>query len=107
MRPDTEWDWQRPGDSVPYAKVDVLLARGKVGRLAETYYRSGGVLTGSITRLKLANIADRLLLRPRPTIMLILSAEEGGKGDPAEALAAFRKAVDPLDQWMDRTARLR
>jgi exosortase A len=107
LRPETDWDWQRPGAAVPNAKVDILLARGKLGRLAETYYRSGGVLTGSNTRLKLTNIGDRLLLRARPTMLLILSAEDSGKGKPAEALAAFRKAAGPLDQWMDRTAGLR
>ena len=107
LRPETDWDWQRPGSSVAHAKVDYLLAQGKVGRLAETYYRSGAVLTGSNSRLKLANIGDRLLLRARPTMLLILSAEEGGKGKPAEALTAFRKSAGPLDQLMDRTAGLR
>ena len=107
LRPETDWDWQRPGGEVAHAKVDYLLARGKVSRLAETYYRSGSLLTGSNTRLKLANIGDRLLLRARPTVMLIVSVEDRGQGNPVAALAAFRKAPGPLDQWMDRAAGLR
>lgn len=107
LRPETDWSWSQPGAPVPDAKVDRLLAQGMVGRLTETYYRTGDILTGSNTRLKLANILDRFLLRERPTALLILSAEEGGASLPEQELAAFRQSIGPVDQWMDRTAQLR
>lgn len=107
LRPDTSWAWSAGGPEVAHAKTDRLLASGKVKRLAETYYRTGTLLTGSNIRLKLANIEDRLLLRPRPTMMLILSAEEGKLAAPEASLAAFRQATGPIDAWMDRTAHLR
>ena len=93
------------------AKSEVLLGQGLVERLAQTTYRTGEVLTGSNTRLKLANIADRLALRARPTMLLILSAERPA-GDPsgrspAESIAAFRAAAGPLGPWMDRIGRVR
>jgi EpsI family protein len=85
-------------------KSDRLLAEGRVERLAYTWYRTGDLTTGSNARLKLANMADRLLLRARPTTMLILSAEER-PGVPAKsALDEFLRAISPRDRWIDRTA---
>ncbi len=107
LRPDSPWAWAASGPEVPHAKADRLIAEGRVERLAETYYRTGTLLTGSNIRLKLANIEDRLLLRPRPTMVLILSAEEHAAGPPEASLAAFRIATGPLDTWMDRMAHLR
>jgi exosortase A len=107
LRPDSDWAWTGPGTSVANAQVDRLLAQGRVGRTAETYYRIGTMLSGSNARLKLANMADRILLRPRPTVLLILSAEESGTAPASTALSAFRQASGPLDQWMDRAASIR
>jgi hypothetical protein len=109
--PESGWAWREPGPGVADAKSEVLLGQGLVERLAQTTYRTGEVLTGSNTRLKLANIADRLALRARPTMLLILSAERPA-GDPsgrspAESIAAFRAAAGPLGPWMDRIGRVR
>lgn len=104
---DKQWDWLSPGASFADGRSDRLLAHGKVGRLAATWYRTGDLLTGSNARLKLANMRDRLLLRARPTAMLIVSAEER-RGKPARpAVEAFVRAVGPLGSWMDRTAQVR
>lgn len=101
------WAWLSPAPAFDGGKGDRLLARGAVERNAITWYRTGDLLTGSNMRLKLANTRDRLLLRARPTAVLILSAEKAGDADPAEALAAFRAAAGPLGPWMDRAAKLR
>jgi hypothetical protein len=52
-------------------------------------------------------MGDRLLLRARPTTVLILSAEERQGKPAAEAIGRFREAAGPLDQWMDRIAGVR
>lgn len=107
LRPDTGWAWSAAGAAVQDAKVDRLLAGGSVQRLTETYYRTGSLLSGSNLKLKMANMQDRLLLRARPTTMLILSAEDR-PGFPAEAaLAEFRQSAGPVDQWMDRIGSVR
>lgn len=107
LPPGQGWAWLSPGPRIAHAKADRFLAQGRVTRLAETYYRTGDLLTGSNARLKLATMRDRLLLRERPTITLILSAEER-PGQPADkAVAAFRSAAGPIDAWMDRIADLR
>ena len=68
---------------------------------------TGHVLTGSNARLRLANLADRIMLHPAPTMMLIVSAEKVRGNAPVEAIAAFRKSTDPLGRWMDHIAGIR
>lgn len=101
------WAWVAPGPEAGVAKSERIIAGGTDERVAETYYRTGDLLTGSNTRLKLANIRDRLLLRRRPTMLLILSAEQPADGSGETALAEFRRAVGPLGAWMDRIAATR
>lgn len=104
LTPGTTWAWISPGPETAEAKSDRLLGADRQGRLAQTSYRTGDVMTGSNLRLKLANIADRVVLRARPTMLLILSSEE----PHAEAsLRAFRASAGPLGPWMDRVAGLR
>lgn len=102
--PDSGWAWRADGPVVAGGRSERLLGRGQVERLAETYYRTGTLLTGRNLRLKLANIADRLLLRARPTALLILSSERRPGHEPETALAAFRAAAGPLPRWIDTMA---
>jgi exosortase A len=107
LPPGQGWAWLSPGPSAGVAKSDRLLADGRIARLAETYYRTGGVLTGSNSRLKLAAMQNRLLLRARGTTMLILSAEERQGTHAADVLDDFRRSTGPLDAWMDRIVSVR
>jgi exosortase A len=104
---NSEWSWTSAGPQVANAKSDLLRARGSMERLAETYYRNGDLLTGSALKLKLATIADRLLLRREPTTMLILSTEVTADEDPAITLDRFRQSTGPVGPWMDRIVALR
>lgn len=103
---DGDWAWRAEGPAAEGAQSDLLRGLGGVERLALTWYRTGDLMSGSNTRLKLATIEDRLVLRARPTMVLILSAEGGAGGKPEAALAAFRQATGPLDAWMDRIAQV-
>lgn len=108
LPPGSGWSWQSDGLPVQGTDTDRLLSDSGVSRAAETRYRHGGITTGSAARLKLAAMQDRLLLRERPTAMLILSAEQApSQPDPAAALVAFRTATGPVDAWMDRVGGLR
>jgi len=104
--PDSGWAWRAdapaPQDGGVGGRAEWLLGKGAVDRLAITWYRTGPLLSGSNARLKLANIADRLLLRQRPTMVLILSVERRPGTDPQAALRAFATAAGPLGPWMDR-----
>ncbi len=105
--PESAWSWQSSAAAPGTGRGERLLADGRVERVAVTWYRNGGLLSGSNAQLKLAVIADQLLLRAQPTVMLILSAEEG-EDMPAEArIARFAAATGNLGAWMDAFAGLR
>jgi exosortase A len=104
LPPGGLWAWQSPAPAMAGSHGERLRARGDVGRLAYTWYRTGGVLTGSNARLRLANMTDRLLVRARPTTMLIVSAEERPGSPPQPAVEAFLRSIGPMDGWMDRIA---
>lgn len=102
--PGSGWSWQGDGPAMTEGKSERLLGSGRYQRLALTWYRTGGLLTGSNMRLKLANIADRLILRERATMTLIVSAEERPDQPAEQQIAAFRAAAGPIGPWMDRLA---
>ena len=104
--PDTEWRWLKDGPAIADARSDVLFAEGRVERLAATFYRTDDLLTGSNSKLKLANMRDRLLMRPEPTMTLILSTEANGAHPTQESIAAFRRATGSTGAWMDGIAQL-
>lgn len=91
--PDTEWRWLERGAQTPAYSADRLFALGSIRRLAQTSYVHGDLVTGSAARLRLATLTDRVTLRAEPTLMVILSAEQGPglTQEPEAALAAFRR----------------
>ena len=107
LRADSGWAWLKPGPAMAEGKSDWLLGPGRVERMALTSYRTGNVLTGSGPRLALANMGDRMLLRARPTAMIILSAETMPGKPAGEAVAAFRQSTGPLAPWVDRITQSR
>lgn len=107
LMPASPWSWQSPGPAMGDGASDRLLGNGKVERVAVTWYRSGALLSGSNTRLKLAVIRDHLLLRARPTATLILSAEDAPRGSAGQSIAAFRVSTGPLESWVDRVMQVR
>ena len=107
LTPSSPWAWQGNGPAFADARSERLLGHGRIERLAVTWYRTGTVTTGSNARLKLAVIADHLLLRARPTAMLIVSAEDGQAHSSHDAIARFLAATGSTGPWMDRVGKLR
>lgn len=105
--PNSPWSWQSAAPAFDGGKGERLLGNGRVERVAMTWYRQGGLLSGSNARLKLAVIADHLLFRAEPTTMLILSAEDAPRGVAQDSIAAFRQSTGPIEVWMDRIAQVR
>jgi EpsI family protein len=107
LRRSSGWSWQAPGPAIGWGKSERLLGPNRTARLAYTAYRNGDLMTGSAARLSLASLQDRLLLRARPTMMLILSAEERPGKSAQQSLGKFQQSTGPLDGWMDRIAAVR
>jgi exosortase A len=106
LTPAGAWDWTQPGPALVGARTD-RLSSGRIERVCATWYKTGDTVTGSNARLKLANMADRLLLRHRATAVLIVSGEER-PGQPAgRALDRFIAAAGGPGAWMDRAAATR
>ena len=99
--PGTAWRWLEGASATPEYEAGWYQALGRHRRYAETSYRTGNVLTGSNTRLKLANLTDRFAMRVRPTSVLIIGGEDA---DAPEHVAAFRAAIAPTSEWMDAIA---
>jgi len=101
----SRWAWERAGPAMGVAKSDVIQAPSAgplpERRLCLTWYRSGGLLTGSNLALRLHVMGDHLALRRQTTAVLIVSASDRFNRDPAAALAAFLAAVGPVDRWID------
>ncbi|HUQ13285.1 MAG TPA: exosortase A [Novosphingobium sp.] len=104
LTPETDWAWRSPGPEIVGARVDRLAAPGPVERVAATWYKTGDLVTASNARLKLANIADRLVLRRRTTSVLIVSAEERPGRPAPRAIRRFLDATGDPGAWMDRLA---
>jgi exosortase A len=102
LRPGSDWAWQADADPIAGADGERLLGEGRLGRVAQTWYRSGTMLSGNNAHLKLTAMAGRLTLRAHPTMLLIISTEDlpGKPADPA--IRAFVRAAGPLGPWMDR-----
>jgi EpsI family protein len=103
--PRSEWRWLEPGPRIAGGQGEWLLAGGRTKRLAVTYYRTGGTTTGSNAVLKLANMHDRLALDARPTMVLILAAEQRPGHAAAADIAAFAASTGGIGAWMDAVAR--
>lgn len=102
LTPDSGWSWQAPAAAVANGHGERLLGNSRQGRVAVTWYRIGDVLTGSNAQLKLAVMADRLRLRARPTMLLIVSAEDTPDHPATPAIEAFVRDAGPIAGWMDR-----
>lgn len=110
LMPHSAWSWVGGIPAAQGGAGQRLLAepvgRKPVERVAMTWYRNGAMLSGSNVRLKLENMANRLLLEDDATILLIVSAEER-PGQPAStAVASFLSSAGPIGEWMDRVADL-
>ena len=107
LTPDSGWSWRSPGPPVGAGKSELLRGNNGDVRLAVTWYRSGNMLTGSNARLKLRNMADRLMLDAEPTIMLIVSSVNRDPDASRETIAAFLRDAGEPGEWMDRMAGVR
>lgn len=96
------WSWHSHGAPIASGKGEFLRGDDGTLRFAATWYVSGVLVTGSNARLKVQSVADGLLLRARPTAMLIVSATGGNPAEARETAVSFMRASGPPRRWMDR-----
>ena len=104
LMPESSWRWHSPGPDMGEGISDRMQSGGQVQRLALTVYRHRWTTTSSVMQLKLSNLRDRLTFSPHPTMMVIVSSQDGGPIPAEEAITGFLQSTGDLHLWIDRVA---
>jgi hypothetical protein len=84
-----------------------MIAPGPVTRDAITFYKIGGVLTGSSSKVKLETLKSRLLGGDQHAVAIIISAEHTADGATRENIDEFITSLGSIDNLADEMAGLR
>lgn len=104
--PESGWMWIASAPPPPNGRADRIASLGTL-REAATFYRIGGVVTGSEYRVKLETMKTRLLGGPQQAVAVLVSAEApAGSTDPRPVIDAFLASLGPIAPLADRAAGL-
>jgi exosortase A len=104
--PESPWAWTDDRAPPPGGRASRISAPGPVVREVVTFYRVGGVTTGSDARVKLETVKARLLGSEQRAVALLVSAKEERGRSARPAIDAFLRALGPVDRVADRAAGL-
>ena len=107
VNPDSKWAWTAQLTAPPNGKAERITAPGPVARDVISFYRAGGVTSGSSGKIKLATLKARLLGGNQQAVAILVSAEHRGNASPRTALDAFITGLGNIDNLADRAAGLR
>jgi exosortase A len=106
-----DWTWAEPAQAPKGARGDMLAGPAAQRRLAYSFYRVGGALTGQAGRVKLETLKVRLLGQDQRAAAILLStpvpAGPKGQAQAAQTLADFLQAVGPVQDLADRSLAIR
>ncbi len=103
---DGAWSWTGEAPAPADGKAERIGSHGKV-REVVSFYRVGGIVTGSATRVKLETMRVRLLGGPQRAVALLIAAEAPADGlSPRPAIDAFLSGLGPVAPLADRAAGL-
>lgn len=102
--PDSAWAWTTDAPPPPGGKSERIFSNGTVREVA-SFYRVGGIVTGSPAQVKLATMKVHLLGGPQRAVAVLVSAEEpAGQGSARPAIDAFLRAVGAVAPLADAAA---
>lgn len=104
--PDSAWSWIAGCDAPANGRCERISADNKAHREVISFYRVGGVSSGSGTDVKLATLKARLTGGDQQAVAVLVSAERVGKTEPRPAMDAFVKSLGSIDKMADRMAGL-
>ncbi|HEY9093170.1 exosortase A [Parasphingorhabdus sp.] len=105
--PGTRWSWTRNLPGPPSGSAIQITAPGPVVRDVQSYFRVGGILTGSASAVKFETLKSRLLGGNQQAVAVLISAEKVDEAGPGRAMNDFRRALGPIDKLADEMAGLR
>jgi EpsI family protein len=101
--------WVRIEDLPSYARGHAIrmVGPGRVERETVSWYRVGGVLTGSDKRVKIETLKTKLLGGNQAGVAVLLSAEQGNDSSARAVITDFLKALGPVERLADNMAGIR
>ena len=87
--PSSEWVWSSPASAPILARGEQITAPGPVARHVVSYYRVGGIMTGSASQVKLATMKARLTMGDQRAAAILISAEDREGHSADAAIAAY------------------
>lgn len=106
VEPDSIWSWIEGCANPPHGKCERISADAKALREVLSFYRVGGVTSGSGSAIKLATMKARLLGGNQQAVAVLVSSERVGKVEPRATIDAFVKSLGDIDKLADRMAGL-
>jgi exosortase A len=99
--PGGAWAWTTDAPPPPSGKSERIFSHGTVREVA-SFYRVGGIVTGSPAQVKLETMKVHLLGGPQRAVALLVSAEEtAGQGSARPAIDAFLRALGAVGPIAD------
>ena len=104
--PESGWSWTDDRAPPPGGRAVRISAPGPIVREVVTFYRLGGVTTGSETRVKLETLKARLFGGRQQAVALFISAKQERGQSARPTIDAFLRGLGPVDRVADRAAGL-
>ncbi len=103
--PEGDWAWTDDTVAPPAGRAFRISAPGPLVREVATFYRVGGIVTGSEVGVKLETLRVRLLGGRRRAVAVLVSAVQPDRATSTRpAIDAFLKALGPIDRLADGMA---
>jgi len=99
---DGSWAWTADAAPPPSGRAERIFSHGDL-REVWSFYRVGGILTGSPAAVKVETVKVHLVGGPQRAVALVASSAEPGA---RPVLAAFLRALGPVEGLADRAAGL-
>lgn len=104
--PGSAWAWTTDAPALPSGKSERIFSNGTVREVA-SFYRVGGIVTGSPAQVKLETMKTHLIGGPQRAVAVLVSSEEpAGQGSARPAIDAFLRAAGPVAALADAAAGL-
>jgi exosortase A len=107
VNPASKWAWTADIAAPENGRAERITAPGPVARDVISFYRAGGVTSGSGSTIKLATLKARLLGGNQKAVAVLISAEHRGNQNPRPQIDAFIADVNNIDNLADHAAGLR
>ena len=100
------WSWIEGCPAPANGRCERISSRHQHRREVLSFYRVGGVTSGSAAAIKLATMKARLTGGDQQSVAILVSSEQAGKQSPRPTMDAFVKSVGDIDKLADRMAGL-